>query len=156
LLPADLERYIHEHIPLSNAIGVSVLSVEEDTVALQAPLAPNINHRQTVFGGSASAVAILAGWALLHVRLHSEGIANRLVIQRNTMEYQHPIDGQFAARSMLAYPDRWKPFLAMLVRKGKARVSVLAVLEHTDRVAGRFSGEFVAFRGTAMGTPDRS
>jgi len=156
VLPADLERYLHEHIPLSNAIGVSVLSLEEDSVALQAPLAPNINHRQTVFGGSASAVAILAGWALLHVRLHSEGSADRLVIQRNTMEYQHPIRGQFTARAMLAHPDHWEPFLAMLARKGKARVSVLAVLENTDRVAGRFSGEFVAFRDTAKGTPDRS
>jgi thioesterase domain-containing protein len=67
------------------------------------------------------------------------------------MEYQHPIRGQFMARSALAQPDRWKPFLAMLARKGKARVSVLAVLEQTDRVAGRFSGEFVAFRGTAKG-----
>ena len=151
MLPAYLERYIHEHIPLSHAMGVSVLSVATDTVVLQAPLAPNINHRQTVFGGSASALAILAGWALLHVRLHSEGIANRLVIQRNTMEYQHPIRGQFTARSVLAHPDRWKPFLAMLARRGKARVSVLAVLEHMDRVAGRFSGEFVAFRGTAKG-----
>jgi thioesterase domain-containing protein len=151
VLRADLERYIHEHIPLSHAMGVSVLSVVADAVVLQAPLAPNINHRQTVFGGSASALAILAGWALLHVRLHSEGIAERLVIQRNTMEYQHPIRGQFTARSMLAEPERWKPFLAMLARKGKARVSVLAVLEQMDRVAGRFSGEFVAFRGTAKG-----
>jgi hypothetical protein len=55
------------------------------------------------------------------------------------------------ARSALAQPDRWQPFLAMLARKGKARVSVLAVLEQMDRVAGRFSGEFVAFRGTAKG-----
>lgn len=151
MLPADLERYIHEQIPLSHAMGVSVLSVAPDTVVLQAPLAPNINHRQTVFGGSASALAILAGWSLLHVRLHSEGFADRLVIQRNTMEYQHPIRGQFTARSVLAQPDRWKPFLKMLARKGKARLSVLAVLEQTERVAGRFSGEFVAFRGTEKG-----
>jgi len=132
-------------------MGVSVLSVATDAVVLQAPLAPNVNHRQTVFGGSASALAILAGWALLHVRLHSEGIADRLVIQRHTMEYQHPIRGQFTARSVLAHPDRWKPFLAMLARKGKARVSVLAEIEQKDGVAGRFSGEFVAFRGTAKG-----
>jgi len=149
VLPADLERYIHEHIPLSHAMGVSVLSVAADAVVLQAPLAPNINHRQTVFGGSASALAILAGWALVHVRLRSAGMAERLVIQRNTMEYQHPIRGQFTARAVLAQPDRWKPFLAMLARKGKARVSVLAVLEEMDRVAASFSGEFVAFRGTA-------
>ena len=144
MLPPELAQYIHEHIPLSKAIGVSVVSVADDSVILQAPLEPNLNHRHTVFGGSASAVAILASWALLHVRLQSEGIADRLVIQRNVMEYQHPILGQFTARSMLERPEGWKPFTDMLARRGKARITVLAVLEHMGRVAGRFSGQFVA------------
>jgi thioesterase domain-containing protein len=143
--PLELAQYIHEHIPLSRAMGVSVVAVEEYAVTLRAPLGPNINHRHTVFGGSASALAILAGWALLHVRLQGAGIADRLVIQRNVMEYQHPILGPFTARSSLESPERWKQFTAMLSRRGKARITVLAALEHLDRVAGRFSGEFVAF-----------
>jgi thioesterase domain-containing protein len=142
--PPELAQYIHEHIPLSKALGVSVVAIEDDAVTLQAPLEPNLNHQQTVFGGSASALAILAGWALLHVRLQSEGIADRLVIQRNVMEYQCPILGQFTARSMLERPAGWKPFTDMLARKGKARITVLAVLEHMGRVAARFSGQFVA------------
>jgi len=142
---AELAQYLREHIPLSNAMGVSVLQVAEDSVTLLAPLAPNINHRHTVFGGSASALAILAGWALLHVRLRSEGITDRLVIQRNVMEYEHPITGAFTARAALEHPQRWKQFTSMLMRKGKARITVLAVLEHMDQAVGRFSGQFVAF-----------
>lgn len=57
----------------------------------------SINHRDTVFGGSASAVAILSAWALLHTRLAGAGIASRLVIQRNSMSYELPIDGSFTA-----------------------------------------------------------
>jgi thioesterase domain-containing protein len=153
--PGELAQYIHEHIPLTTAMGVSVVSVGEDAVVLQAPLAPNINHRHTVFGGSASALAILAGWALLHVRLRSEGIADRLVIQRNTMEYEHPIRGDFTARATLEHPDRWKSFTTMLARKGKARITVLAVLEQMERVVGRFSGHFVAL-GQGSGASDTS
>jgi len=36
----------------------------------------------------------------------------------------------------------------MLVRKGKARITVISVLKHSDQVAGEFTGEFVAV-GTA-------
>ena len=147
MLPAELAQYIHAHIPLSKAMGVSVISIEAGALTLQAPLAPNINHRQSVFGGSAAALAILAGWALLHVRLHAEGIAGRLVIQRNTMEYRQPILGSFSARATLEHPDRWKLFTATLTRKGKARIAVSAVLEHMERVAATFSGEFVALGG---------
>ena len=145
MLAAELAQYLRDHIPLSNAMGVAVLKVADDSVTLQAPLAPNINHRHTVFGGSASALAILAGWALLHVRLRSAGIASRLVIQRNVMEYERPIAGAFTARAALEHPHRWQQFTSMLVRKGKARVTVLAVLEDMDQVVGRFSGQFVAF-----------
>lgn len=144
MLPADVEQYLHQHIPLSRAMAVAVVSVDESGVVLSAPLAPNINHRETVFGGSASAVAILAAWSLLHSRLHGEGIASRLVIQRNTMEYEQPIMGTFTARSSLEHPDQWQQFIRMLARKGKARVAVTSVLEYAGQVVGRFHGEFAA------------
>lgn len=144
--PAELEQYLHDHIPLSKAMEVSVVSIDEDAVTLRAPLAPNINHRETVFGGSASALAILAAWSLLHTRLRREGIAGRLVIQRNTMEYEQPICGEFVARSSLGQTEDWLKFTRMLARRGKARMTVTSVIEHAGQIAGRLTGEFVALR----------
>ena len=151
--PAELAQYMHAHIPLTRAMGVAVLSIEAGALTLQAPLAPNINHRQSVFGGSAAALAILAGWALLHVRLRAEGIAGRLVIQRNTMEYRHPILGTFSARASLEHPQRWKLFTSTLARKGKARIAVSAELEHMEQVVATFTGQFVALAEPATKAP---
>jgi hypothetical protein len=53
----ELEHYLHEHIQLSQDMGVEVVEATWGGVTLQAPLAPTINHRETVFGGSASAAA---------------------------------------------------------------------------------------------------
>ncbi len=142
--PDELEQYLHQHIPLSQAMAVSVASVDADVVVLRAPLAPNKNHRDTVFGGSASALAMLACWSLLRTRLESEGISARLVIQRNTMEFERPILGAFTARALLAEPAGWDSFTRMLRRKGKSRVAAVAVLDHEGQVVGRFRGEFVA------------
>lgn len=142
--PKVLEQYLHQHIPLSQAMAVSVISVEPDAVVLKAPLAPNKNHRDTVFGGSASALAMLACWSLLRSRLLDEDIDSRLVIQRNTMDFERPIVGDFTARATLAAPGQWDSFTRMLTRKGKARVIAQAILEQGDEVVGRFRGEFVA------------
>lgn len=142
----ELEHYLHKHIPLSKAMGVVVVSANEETVVLQAPLAPNINHRETVFGGSASALAILAAWSLLHTRLGRNGIEARLVIQRNTMEYDKPIFGEFTAQALLEHEDDWPKFTGMLERKGKARITVLSELEHAGQVVGMLRGEFVALK----------
>jgi thioesterase domain-containing protein len=144
MLPDELAQYLHRQIPLSQAMGVSVASIEPNALTLAAPLAPNINHRETVFGGSAAALAILAGWSLLHLRLQAEGITGRLVIQRNAMEYRQPIRGSFNARATLEHPERWKLFTVTLLRKGKARITVSAQLRHMEQVAGLFTGQFVA------------
>jgi thioesterase domain-containing protein len=140
----SLQQYLHDHIPLSKAMQVSVVSISLESVLLSAPLDPNINHRETVFGGSASALAILSAWSLLHYRLQAQHTGCRIVIQRNTMEYELPIQGKFFARSALAQPEQWPSFLRLLSRKGKARISVTSVIEHLGQRVGGFSGEFVA------------
>ncbi len=140
----ELEAYLHAHIPLSAAMQVSAVSVDASGVTLAAPLAPNINHRDTVFGGSASAVAILAAWSLLHTRLRAEGVAARLVIQSNAMDYLLPIAGDFTARSALAEPERWPRFLRTFARMGRARLRVNAELHSDGQVAAHLAGEFVA------------
>jgi len=144
LAPQELEQYLHDHIPLSKAMAVSVLEAGGASLQLGAPLAPNINHRDTVFGGSASALAILAAWSLLHTRLRAEGRSCRLVIQRNSMEYERPILGGFTARASLDPKADWPAFLRMLTRMGKARITVTALLEQGGQRVGHFRGEFVA------------
>lgn len=143
--PAQLQHYLHQHIPLSAAMQVRVLAVSADEVLLQAPLAPNINHRETVFGGSASALAILAAWSLVHTRMQAQGLQGRLVIQRNSMEYGAPIQGDFSARATVDVAQ-WQPFARMLARKGKARIAITSVLAHGGQVVGRLEGEFVALQ----------
>lgn len=150
--PEALEQYLHEHIPLSKAMGVEVVAAER-SVTLRAPLAPNINHRDTVFGGSASALAILAAWSLLHTRLAAAGVSSRLVIQRNTMEYVRPIAGEFVAEASLPEGDRWDRFVRTLGRRGRARIRVEAVVRGDEGPAGKLTGEFVAMAPKPEGQP---
>lgn len=140
-----LEAYLHAHIPLSKAMEVSVVCVEPERVVLSAPLAPNINHRDTLFGGSASAVAILAAWSLLHTRLTAEGVPSRVVIQRNQMLYEAPICGSFTATAALSEPAAWAAFFKLLQRKGRGRIAISSVLKFEGAQCGQFEGEFVAF-----------
>lgn len=142
--PKELEQYLHEHIPMSAAMQVSVREVQPDRVVLSAPLKPNINHRDTVFGGSASALATLAAWSLVHVCLQTAGMSARLVIQHNSVDYQRPLTDEFVATAAFKNPELWSRFLKSLVRRGRARIGMTASLEQGGQVAGHFEGTFVA------------
>jgi thioesterase domain-containing protein len=140
-----LERYLHQQIPLSAAMGARVLVATPETVQLTAPLAPNVNHNDTVFGGSAAALATLSAWALLHLRIARAGLQARLVIQRSSMEYQLPIPGAFDAVCGFSDELAWERFRATLVRRGRARLALTAYLVHEDQQMATFEGAFVGF-----------
>ena len=93
----EVEAYLYEHIPLSAAMGIRVRSLGPEGVRLWLPLGPNINHRQTAFGGSIGSAGILAAWTLVHVRLAAAGLSPRIVIQRAVTDFQRPVAADFEA-----------------------------------------------------------
>lgn len=123
---------------------VSVLELSDECAVLSAPLAPNVNHRGTVFGGSACTLSTLAAWSLLYCRLKDNQPVASLVLQRNSMSYERPIAGTFSARAALAPNAAWPEFLRTLARRGKARICVYAQLLHAGEPAGQYVGDFVA------------
>ena len=139
-----VQDYLYQHIPLSKAMKVQVLEVTNNQVHLKAPLAPNINHRETVFGGSASALAILSAWSLVHFRLQSENFPCRVVIQNNEMSYDKAILDDFEAICALEDEQTWIRFKKILLRKGKARIKLESRLLLGGQTVGSFTGSFVA------------
>lgn len=144
MIESELQQYLYDHIPQSAAMQVKVESIGKECTILSAPLEANINHRDSVFGGSASSIAILTAWSHLHCRMKATGVSPTLVIQRNTMGYDHPILGRFTAVARLAEDGDWSRFLAMLERRKRARIRVVTHLEYEGKTAGVMEGDFVA------------
>lgn len=144
--PVEVEAYLHEHIPIAKTMGVGVKACEPIAVVLTAPLAANVNHRATVFGGSASAVAILAAWTWLHFALRDAGLECRVVIQRNEMDYELPIDGDFTAHCTGLENTALEKLIHALRRYGKGRVKLESELRLNDRRVATFAGDYVAVR----------
>ena len=144
--PRAVERYLHQHIPLTAHMEVAVERIDERGIRLTAPLAPNINHRQTAFGGSAASLATLACWTLIHLRLQQQPFASGIVVRRSTIDYDAPIDGDFAAFCPSPATATWDAFIEALTRRGKGRIGLNSEILCNDETAARFQGEFVALR----------
>lgn len=139
----ELENYLHEQIPASKLLAVRVKSCSESEVELVAPLKPNINHKSTVFGGSLSVVAILAGWSLVY--MHLAGIKNEIVIQESTMSYLKAANGAFYAISSYNESDLWEKFTRSFNKRGKGRIQVESNVLCNGEVVATFRGTYVAF-----------
>jgi thioesterase domain-containing protein len=142
----SIQDYLHEHIPLSKAMGVTVLKADSSSVVLSAPLEPNLNHLNTAFGGSISSLAILAGWSVVHFGLQRAGFPCRVVIKNNTVSYDKPITGEFRAQCSAPDAATWQSFLTTLKRKNMARITIVSFLECGSEIVGKMEGVFVAVR----------
>jgi thioesterase domain-containing protein len=140
----QIERYLHEHMPLSVAMGVRVKMASLDRVQLWAPLRPNVNHTETVFGGSAAALATLSAWTLIHLRIEQARLDAQLVIQRSLIEYERPIPGDFDAICRFNDEFAWERFRTTFERRGRARLTLTAHLAYAAQRMASFEGDFVA------------
>jgi thioesterase domain-containing protein len=141
-----VEQYLHEHIPLSKAMAVSVTSIDDNGVILSAPLLPNINHRSTAFGGSLSAVTILSAWTLVHVRLQPLSIPCQIVIQSSNINYLKPIESDFQSHCITPSLQNWNRFVKTFSTKGKGRILLDAEIYSKGLLSGKFQGEYVVLR----------
>jgi thioesterase domain-containing protein len=135
-----LEEYLHQHIPIASAMGVSVETATSDQIVLKAPLANNINHKKTVFGGSLHAVATLACWSLLHVNLEDA----QIVIASSEIQYLHPVTRDFQAECRMADRKVWERYVKIFQKKGKARIKLSAMIYQEGKLCVDYSGVFVA------------
>lgn len=141
-IAAQLERTLHSEIPLSQAMGIRVAGYDGRCLRLAAPLAPNINHKLTAFGGSLYSLAVLCGWGLLHIKLSEAGLHKHIVIQESSIRYRRPVKQEMLAECSMADDDLGR-FLLTLEKHGRARASLDVAILPGDEPAVEFSGRYV-------------
>jgi len=146
---AELEQVLHHDIPLTREMGIRVIDWQNHRLRLHLPLAPNVNHKSTLFGGSLYCGAVLAGWGWLHLRLREAGIDDgHIVIQDGQISYPLPVRED--AIAVCDAPDvaQWDRFITTYQRRGRARLELPTRIhaQDSDESAVRFTGQFVLHR----------
>ncbi len=138
----ETEEFLHQQIPITRAMGVMVESYDETRFVLTAPLEVNHNHLGTAFGGSLSAIATLAGYGLLWLKLGDRSA--HIVIHNSSIRYRHPVRGTI--RAICQSPDgaELAAFKSRFREKGRARIGLKVVIIDDDEVCVEFEGVYVA------------
>lgn len=142
-LLTDLEASLHRDIPLTRSMGVKVVECNGHGLLLRAPLAPNINHASTAFGGSLAATATLACWGMLWLVLQQRERQARIVIQESNISYLRPVTSDFIARCNYPSDEAVDRLLMMYDRQGKGRIELQSDISENNLPCVGFRGRFV-------------
>ncbi len=134
-----------EQMPRTRAMGVTLAVLDEVQLEIRMPMGPNLNHTGTVFGGSVSALATLAGWSAVWLLLVEAGVEAHTVIQDSSIRYTNPGLTDVVARVIRPGPIEVERFLTMLARRGRGRIGVaVTVSDEAGQVVAAFEGRYVA------------
>lgn len=142
----EVLEYIQKNIPITKELGVSISKYTGDLLVIDAPLAANINHKNSAFGGSLSSIAILSAWALLFVKQKELKLDVTLVIQESKFSFLLPVLKDFQALAYTPKEEDFSKFLKILNKKGKARLKIYSEIICDGKVCGTHEGSYVAIK----------
>jgi len=142
-LCAQLTQTWYEQIPLSKAMGVELLTFEDNVLTVAADLKPNINLHGTGFAGSLYAINALCGWSMVHLQLQLRELAGSIVLADARINYARP-----ARERIVAVCDFGEQVSALdaLAETGKARFTLTSTIASGGKPAATFEGDYAVLR----------
>ena len=133
---------------MARAMGLSVVDYDGHRIALNAPLAPNVNDKGCAFGGSLASLMTLAAWGLVNLKLSEAGEQADVFVQDSAISYLNPVWDALTAEAAAEPGQDWAQFITDLRERGKARITMMAEVAVAEGggVACRMFGKFVAKR----------
>jgi thioesterase domain-containing protein len=138
----DAEKFLHEQIPITRAMGLRVAGHDDAGFTVEAPVALNSNHLRTAFGGSINAVATLAAYGFLWVELNDA--AAHVVVAESTIRFLRPVRETIRATCLPPDDESMASFRRDFKDKQKARINLCVQVTEAGAIAAAFEGRFVA------------
>ena len=140
---ARFERWLHDEITLTAAMGLQVVALTGQRAETRTPLADNHNIHGTGFAGSLYAQAMVTGWMLMVHHLELAGIEALLVQREGTIRYRAPVTQDARCRCEVGAAEL-AAFDARLNGDGRARITLEIEILGGAEPAATLSAEYSA------------
>jgi thioesterase domain-containing protein len=142
----EFEKFLHDKIPITEAMKIEAEEFGPSKVRLSASLEPNVNDKGTAFGGSISSLMTLCGWSMMFSLMENHDPQAKIVVSKSSMRYIAPAKGDLAAECKLPVDGSAEEFLKTYREKGKARLSLKVRCFSEGELAADYEGQYVAYR----------
>ena len=143
-LTQELEKRLRRDIAMTRHMGLRVEEYGDKGLVLSAPLAKNLNHKQTAFGGSLNSLVTLAGWGMVYLLLKEMGREANIIIQESEISYLKPVKDDFQAICPPPQEQVLFKFQRMIRKKKIGRISLPSFIYRKKELAVSFQGSYVA------------
>jgi len=119
--------------------------VDASGLVLEVPLAINFNDKRTAFAGTLASLCTLSGWAMTSLIREAAGLKADIAAIHSEITYARP-STEKKVRATYAWPAEAiaAAFTTALASQGRPELSLSVRALSRDKVAVRFSGNYIA------------
>lgn len=148
---SDLKSFqstLYQNIPLVNQMQLQLLSISDNELSASAPIAPNINDKSTVFGGSSAALMTISGWTLIKYHLESHQLKHDVVIHKAQTNWKQAQYDDLIIQVKTRKLINWHELIEQLNRKNRTtKVTIEChVLNQANQVCSVMSADYVILK----------
>ena len=128
----ELQTFLHKEIPLTKDMGLEIKQFNGENILLKAPLINNINDKGSVFGGSSSALMIIAAWSLIKLNCEESQIEADIVVHKNETIWQKAMFQDLLLQASFKLHYEFKKIKSILAGGRHQRIECLIELQDED------------------------
>ena len=139
-----LQQTLDREMPITVAMGIEVVSWENEQLAVRMPLEANRNHQYSAFAGSLNALCTIVGWGTVFMLLQRKSLQGNVVIRRGKIRYLRPVRSpEFLAVGLPITPKDSDYFFELYRSKGKSKIELNVEIADEQGPYVRFEGSYV-------------
>lgn len=148
-IPA-FQAFLYTQIPLVKSTQLQLQDISETELIATAPIAPNINDKQTVFGGSSSALMTICGWSLIKTNLEKLRVHNDVVIYQSKNHWLKAQKDDLIIKASIKPTIDWEDMTNKLINKNRShKLDIYCqVLNQQNEVCSDMVGQYVILKNS--------
>ena len=139
-----LQNKLHNEIPLTKLMNLTIDSYTNKELVTHAPLDININDKGTAFGGSLSTITIISSWSLCWLISQELGFDSKnIVVIKNENNYLKPVTKNIVCHTTKPTKEEIEILKQKLEKKGSASLKIKSQIIENGEVCVEFDGVYV-------------
>ena len=140
----ELQQTLLHEMPITESMGIQVVSYSDGQLAMRMPLEPNRNHQYSAFAGSLNALCTVVGWGSIYLLLQQKNQTGNIVIRRGKIRYLRPVfTPEFVATAKSIPAEQLQYFYELLESKGKSKLDITVEISDQQGPYVNFTGSYV-------------
>ncbi len=139
-----LATFMNHKVPVTKAMGITVVQSDKNGVIFKASIDANINDKGVAFGGSLFSVASLASWAVVDFLLKQRNMDAKIFVHTADSKFCAPVTQDFTVICPPPSDDEVNLFFEMIDKKGRGRLKIKSEIHENGVLAFESTATYVA------------